>query len=121
LDEVDVAKQLVSEVSLEPHEARLYLKILTEGSVPASLKSKELSRLVEKGMVILSGDNSRFIPVHPRLAIANHYRSWRESMIREMNERRMRVDKLILKLIPIYEAAEKKRLEDSRGGEVGRM
>lgn len=109
-DEAEVVSQLVSEVGLDAREAKVYLRMLSEGSLPAASKSPEVSKLVEKGMVILSGDNSRFIPVHPRLAIANHYRTWREMMIREMNERRMRVDKLILKLIPVYEAAaEKKR------------
>lgn len=109
-DEAEVVSQLVAEVGLDGREAKLYLKVLSEGSLPAAAKSPELSKLVEEGMVILSGDNSRFIPVHPRLAIANHYRTWRETMIREMNERRMRVDKLILRLIPVYEAtAERKR------------
>jgi hypothetical protein len=61
-------------------------------------------------MVILSGDGKRFIPVHPRLAIANHYRAWREKMVKEIGDRRMRVDKLILELIPVYEAATEKRL-----------
>ena len=111
-DEADLMEQLVEEVELEAREARLYLKILTAGSVPAGERSPELVRLMERGMVILSGDNSRFIPVHPRLAIANHYRSWRESMIKEMNDRRMRVDRLILRLIPVYEAAEARRLKE---------
>ena len=110
--EEEVLGQLVSEVGLEPGEARLYLEILGKGALPAAQKQQGLAKLVEKGMVILSGDNSRFIPVHPRLAIANHYRSWRESMIKEMNDRRMRVDRLILRLIPVYEATIDKKLAD---------
>jgi sugar-specific transcriptional regulator TrmB len=115
-DEGEVEKQLVAEVGLGTQEARLYLKILQEGELPASSKAPGLSRLVEKGMVILSGDNSRFIPVHPRLAIANHYRSWRELMIKEMNDKRMRVDKLILRLIPVYEETAEKRMASGRVG-----
>jgi hypothetical protein len=35
-------------------------------------------------------------------------------MVKEINERRMRVDKLILELIPVYEAATEKNM--GRGG-----
>jgi hypothetical protein len=115
-DEGEVEKQLVAELGLDAGEARLYLRALKEGSIPASSKLPEIHRLVEKGMVILSGDNSSFIPVHPRLAIANHYRSWREMMIKSMNDKRMRVDKLILRLIPIYEETTEKRLASGRIG-----
>lgn len=97
-------------------EAWLYVKVLKDGSVPAAPKTLELSRLLERGMVILSGDNSSFIPVHPRLAIANHYRTWREMMVREINERRMRVDKLILRLIPVYETTVEKKFAAGRAG-----
>ena len=109
-DEGEVMEQLVDELDLEPREAALYLRVLNEGSLPASSKEPEIAKLVEKGMIILSGDNSGFIPVHPRLAIANHYRSWRETMIKNMNDKRMRVDKLILRLIPVYEQTVEKRL-----------
>ena len=118
-NEGEAEKELVAELGLDNREAKLYLRMLKTGSLAASSKEPGLSKLVDMGMVILSGDNSRFIPVHPRLAIANHYRSWRETMIREMNERRMRVDKLILRLIPIYEAAEERRLSEARGGKNG--
>jgi hypothetical protein len=64
---------------------------------------------LDKGMAIISGDGKRVIPVHPRLGIANHYRVWREAMVREINDRRMRTDKLILELIPVYEAAMEKK------------
>ena len=54
--------------------------------------------------------------MHPRLAIANHYRTWRERAVREVNEKRMRVDKLILELIPAYEATMEKKLLERRKG-----
>jgi hypothetical protein len=65
-------------------------------------------------MVILSGDGSKFIPVHPRLAVANHFRTVRDKVVRELNERRMRTDRLILELIPLFEAATEKRLSGRR-------
>ena len=101
-------KSLGSEAGLSQEEALLYMKLLQAGQIPVS-ETTPTSRLVEKGMAIISGDGKRIIPVHPRLGIANHYRTWREAMVREINERRMRIDKLILELIPVYEAAMEKK------------
>jgi len=109
-DEDDVVARLGAEVGLPREDALLYLKMLREGDVPVSDRQKA-KRLLEKGMAIVSGDGKRIIAVHPRLGIANSYRTWREAMVREINERRMRVDKLILELIPVYEAATEKKTE----------
>ena len=110
-DEGDVVARLGSEVGLSHEDASLYLKLLREGNVPVSERRKA-ERLLDRGMAIVSGDGKRIIPVHPRLGIANHYRTWREAMVREINERRMRVDKLILELIPVYEAAMEKNMRE---------
>ena len=114
-DEEDVLRRLEAEAGLTKREARAYLDLLKAGSVPARPKSPEVARLAELGMVILSGDNSTFIPVHPRLAVANQFRTWREKLVKEINDRRMRVDRLILELIPVYEATNEKKLAGSRG------
>jgi hypothetical protein len=106
-DEADVVRRLGMEVGLSREDSLLYLKLLSQGQIAAS-ESDRASRLLEGGMAIISGDGKRIIPVHPRLGIANQYRTWREAMVREINERRMRVDKLILELIPVYEAATEK-------------
>lgn len=108
-DESALVQGLVREVGLTVGEANLYLALVKEGGVPARKKPQGVQRLLDEGMVILSGDNAKYIPVHPRLAVANHYRAWREAMVREIGERRMRVDKIILELIPLYEAAMEKR------------
>jgi hypothetical protein len=113
-DEEDVIRRLGADAGLSEEDALLYLRLLREGHIPASQKAKA-TRLLDRGMVIVSGDGKRIIPVHPRLGIANHYRTWREAMVREMNERRMRVDRLILELIPLYEAATEKSTS-RRGG-----
>jgi hypothetical protein len=113
-DEEDIVSRLGTEVGLSRDDALLYLRLLREGHIPSS-ESAKASLLLERGMAIVSGDEKRIIPVHPRLGIANHYRTWREAMVREINERRMRVDKLILELIPVYEAATEKKT--GRGGE----
>ena len=106
-DEEDVLRRLGEETGLPKRETALYLELLRVGHLPTS-RSDEASKLLEKGMAIVSGDGKRIIPVHPRLGIANQYRTWREAMVREINDRRMRVDRLILELIPLYEAATEK-------------
>ena len=114
MDEGDVIERLGVEAALDRSEAELYLKLLRDGEISTS-QAKRAVKLLDRGMAIVSGDGKRIVPVHPRLGIANQYRTWREAMIREINERRMRVDKLILELIPMYEAATEKRA----GGEGG--
>ncbi len=108
-DEQEVIRSLQEEIGMTGEEAVLYLKLLREGGIPSSDDSALAKRLERRGMAILSGDGKRIIPVHPRLGIANHYRIWREAMVREINERRMRIDKLILELIPVYEGATEKK------------
>ena len=107
-DEADVLARLRQETGLSEDDGALYLRLLRDGSIPASEATKA-KRLMDGGVAILSGDGRRVIPVHPRLGIANYYRTWREAMVREINERRMRVDRLILELIPVYEAATEKK------------
>jgi hypothetical protein len=106
-DEEEVVRELRAEAALSREEATLYLRLLREGRVPSSQR-ESAKGLLEKGMAIISGDGESVIPVHPRLGIANGYRTWREAMVREINQRRMRVDRLILELIPLYEAATEK-------------
>ena len=105
----EVLAGLEAEVELTEKEAELYLELVTRGWVSPKKEPEVSKKLVSRGMAILSGDGKRIIPVHPRLGIANHYRTWREEMVKEINERRMRVDKLIIQLIPVYEAAIEKR------------
>ena len=107
-DREAVLSEIGEEAGLEREDAELYLRILEDGSVPSNMKERA-KNLSAKGMVIVSGDGRKLIPVHPRLGVANQYRTWRERMVREINERRLRVDRLILELIPLYEAAMEKR------------
>jgi hypothetical protein len=108
-DEMDVVRRLGTEAGLSRDDAMLYLRLLHDGGLPLAQAGKA-STLLDRGMAIVSGDGKRVIPVHPRLGIANYYRTWREAMVREINERRMRIDKLILELIPVYEAATEKSM-----------
>lgn len=108
-DKKEVVERLKAETGLSTEEAVYYFRLVREGSSDASKDARVQEGLHRRGMVILSGDGKRVIPVHPRLGLANQYRTWREGVIREMNERRMRMDKLILELIPVWEAATEKR------------
>jgi len=110
-DEGSVIERLRSEVGLGEDEAVLYLKLLREGGIPRAEASRSSEGLLSRGMIVLSGDGSMYVPVHPRLAVANYFRTYQEHVARELRERRMRVDKLILELIPVYEAAIEKRLK----------
>ena len=111
----EVTAMLVNEVGLTEEEARLYLKLLSEGHLPLDSPSGAIAKMKSEGMLILSGNGKRYVPVHPRLAVANHYRTWREAMVREINERRLRVDRLIIELIPLYEAAMEKKMRSGGG------
>ena len=109
-DEEGALRRLAEETGLSRQDSVLYLRLLREGHVARS-EPEAASRLLEKGMAIVSGDGKSIIPVHPRLGIANQFRTWREAKVREINERRMRVDRLIIELIPLYEAATEKKTE----------
>jgi hypothetical protein len=111
-DEEGIIVRLGTEIGLSREEAEYYLRLISDGSSAVSSEKELVERLSRRGMVILSGDGKRILPVHPRLGLANHYRTWREGMVREINERRMRVDKLIIELIPVYEAAMEKRADE---------
>src|SRR2546425_3038738 len=114
-DEESVIGRLGSEIELGREEAMLYLKILREGGMPKAEKNRSTEVLLSRGMILLWGDGSRFIALHPRLGVANYFRTYQERVTRELRERRMRVDKLILELIPVYEATMKKKLAEQGG------
>jgi len=109
-DEESVIRRMGSEIELGRKEAELYLRILKEGELPKAEQNSSTELLLSRGMIVLSGDDNKFIPVHPRLAIANYFRTYQERVTRELKERRMEVDKLIFELIPVYEAAMERRL-----------
>ena len=114
-DEEAVVRSLGTDIELGREEAMLYLKILREGGIPKAEKNRSTEVLLSRGMILLSGDGSRFIALHPRLGVANYFRTYQEQVTRELRERRMRVDKLILELIPVYEATTEKKLAEQGG------
>ena len=103
----ELAAEVAKEVGVSAGAAEAYVECLSAGKLEAG--DSETQELLKKGLVILSGDGKRHIPVHPRLAVGGAYRTWREEVVRELNARRMKMDALILRLIPLYENATEKR------------
>lgn len=99
-DEGSVLKRLVDYLGLPEGEARLYIQALKEGSI----REGDLKPLLARGMLIRSSDEKVYLPVHPRLALSNLFRSRSDRGSAEMREKRKLVDKLTLELIPVYEA-----------------
>jgi hypothetical protein len=99
-DEASVLQRLADYLGLPEDEARLYLRALKEGS----LTDGHVRPLLARGMLIRSSDEKVYLPVHPRLALSNLFRSRSDRRSTEMREKRKLVDKLTLELIPVYES-----------------
>lgn len=101
-DETSVLKRLTLELGLTQGEARAYLRALKEGALAKGEADSRL--LLARGMVISSSEGNLYLPVHPRLAISNLFRSFPDRSSPAMKEKRRMADKLTLELIPAYEA-----------------
>jgi hypothetical protein len=99
-DETSVVRRLTSYLDLSDTEAKTYIKAVKEGWV----REGEVKSLLARGMLIQSSDEKVYLPVHPRLALSNLFRSRGDKASAEMRERRKLIDKLTLELIPAYEA-----------------
>ena len=97
-DEPSVLSRMVEYFGLSQKEAKTYLVALKEGSV-----SGDPGSLVSRGMLIRSSDEKVYLPVHPRLALSNLFRSQSDRLSPEMKAKRRLVDKLTLELVPVYE------------------
>ena len=80
----NVEDALVTELNITREEAKAFLQIVTQGSMPAKSIAKSLdckeeeakllaSSLVDRGMVIEIGAE-KYESLHPRFAITNRYR-----------------------------------------------
>jgi hypothetical protein len=102
-DEGSVVERLTRELGLTQGEAETYLRGLKEGSIRVSDDPVSL-QLLARGMLIRASDEKVYLPVHPRLAISNLFRSFPDRTSVQMREKRRMADKLTLELIPAYEA-----------------
>ncbi len=101
-DEESILLRLTGELGLARSEAETYLRALKEGSIGTG--EEQTRPLLARGMLIRSSDDKVYLPVHPRLAISNLFRSFPDRSSAEMRQRRRMADKLTLELIPAYEA-----------------
>lgn len=100
-DEVSVIKRLTEELGLGKLEAELYISALKEGVVQGN--GNTTTSLLRRGMLIRTTDEKGYLPVHPRLALSNLFRSYGDRTTPEMREKRKMVDRLTAELVPIYE------------------
>ena len=101
-DEASVVRRLTEELGLTQGEAERYVEALKDGSVDA--EDERSRRLLARGMLIRASHEKVYLPVHPRLAISNLFRSFPDRTSVEMKKKRRMADKLTLELIPAYEA-----------------
>lgn len=104
-DEPSVVQRLTEYLGLSEGEAETYVKAIKQGS----LQDGDLRSLLARGMLIRSSDEKVYLPVHPRLAISNLFRSQADRTSAEMKAKRRLIDKLTLELIPAYEAGRDRR------------
>jgi sugar-specific transcriptional regulator TrmB len=93
-------ERLTRYLGLSEAEARTYIAALKQGSISEG----ETKSLLARGMLIISSNEKVYLPVHPRLALSNLYRSRPDRTTPEMREKRKLIDKLTLELIPAYDA-----------------
>ena len=101
-DEASVVHRLTQELGLSRTEAETYLRALKEGSLGGS--EEGCRPLLARGMLIRSADEKVYLPVHPRLAISNLFRSFPYRTSAQMKAKRRMADKLTLELILAFEA-----------------
>jgi len=101
-DETSVRKALTTELGLGEQEAETYLRALKEGAIDGDRET--VRSLHRRGMLIKAADEKGYLPVHPRLALSNLFRSHGDRTTPEMREKRKMVDRLTAELIPIYES-----------------
>ncbi|MDA4134773.1 MAG: hypothetical protein OK441_04315 [Thaumarchaeota archaeon] len=101
-DEGSVLQRLTLELGLNQSEAETYIRALKEGSIRVG--DLAALPLLARGMLIRAADEKVYLPVHPRLAISNLFRSFPDRTSALMKAKRRMADKLTLELIPAYEA-----------------
>lgn len=101
-DQESIGKRLAEELGLDHSEAEAYISALKKGNL---LKESPItSSLLRRGMLIRGTHEKGYLPVHPRLALSNLFRSYGDRTSAEMREKRKRVDRLTAELILIYES-----------------
>ncbi len=98
-----LARDIHETLDIPVEEAELYIDTLREGgSVPTDAKSRAVAEsLVARGMLILDSKGRSYLAVHPRMALSNLFRARDERGAVQRKEKRLRVDRLTLELLPL--------------------
>ena len=106
-------------LGLSRQEARIYIYLVENGSVTeqkilSDLKVDEhnntMDSLINKGILIRSpSDSAKLIPLHPRNAAANLYKTIEYDAVEELRAKRRIADRLGMVLEPAFEASQSKR------------
>jgi hypothetical protein len=102
-DEASVLDRLTREMGLSEPEALGYLSALKKGSL-SDADGEATQSLLRRGMLIRATDEKGYLPVHPRLALSNLFRSLGDRSTPAMREKRKMVDRLTGELIAVYES-----------------
>lgn len=99
-------------------ELEFYVRIMKAGRlVPADDGEGALAkRLSSRGMLIVDASGGTYLPVHPRLAMSNLFRSYGEKDPARRKERRLLVDRVTLELITMLPVETKRT---NAGGDRG--
>ena len=102
-DEASVRRRLTEDLGLREVEAETYVLALKDGHV-AHAPGEAIQSLLRRGMLIEATDEKGYLPVHPRLALSNLFRSLGDRSTPAMREKRLMVDRLTGELIAVYES-----------------
>jgi hypothetical protein len=102
VDDTPAIVNVLIEFGLTEEEAGFYLRALEAGRVPEG-RGKVVETLSARGMLIQASDEKTYLPVHPRLALSNLFRSYQAITEVKRREKRRIVDSTTSKLIPFYE------------------
>ena len=104
-------------LGLKEQEAQIYVYLVHNGAVAEQKILSDLEiddrntidSLMNKGILIRSpSDSSKLIPLHPRNAAANLYKTIENNTVEELRAKRRVADRLGMVLEPAFEASQNK-------------
>jgi len=125
-DEEKLIEFLVEELSLTPYESKAYLAVLLYGPLsPRGVNQKSgiprprtydvLNSLVGKGLLIEQPGRPRmYAAVNPKVGLERMMRELEKRMLRQIEEKRKSIERLISDLSIIYDKRREMTLEEER-------
>jgi len=102
-DEASARRRLAEELGLRKEGAETYILALKHAYI-ADADAETIESLLRRGMRFKATDEKGYLPVHPRLALSNLFRSFGDRATPAMREKRKMVDRLTAELIAAYES-----------------